>query len=60
MLKKDEKLWNKKNKKKNTKIEKWINYNVKTTIQNPFDLKTEKRSKTNKREKDLNIIKKKE
>ena len=37
-----------------------INYNVKTTIPKEFDLKTEKRSKSNKKDRDLNIIKKKE
>ena len=37
-----------------------INYNVKTTIPKEFDLKTEKRNKSNKKERDLNIIKKKE
>ena len=36
-----------------------INYNVRTTIPKEFDLKTEKRSKSNKRERDLNIINKK-
>ena len=37
-----------------------VNYNVKTTIPKEFDLKTEKRNKSNKKERDLNIIKKKE
>ena len=37
-----------------------IHYNVKTTIPKEFDLKTEKRSKSNKKERDLNIIKRKE
>ena len=37
-----------------------INYNVKTTIPKEFNLKTEKRNKSNKKERDLNIIKKKE
>ena len=37
-----------------------INYNVKTTIPKEFHLKTEKRNKSNKKERDLNIIKKKE
>ena len=37
-----------------------INYNVRTTIPKEFDLKTEKRSKSNKKERDLNIIKRKE
>ena len=36
-----------------------INYNVRATIPIEFDLKTEKRSKSNKRERDLNIINKK-
>ena len=36
-----------------------INYNVRTTIPKKFDLKTEKRSKSNKRERDLNIINRK-
>ena len=36
-----------------------INYNVRTTIPKEFDLKTEKRSKSNKKERDLNIINKK-
>ena len=37
-----------------------INYNVRTTIPKEFDLKTEKRNKSNKKERDLNIIKRKE
>ena len=37
-----------------------IHYNVKTTIPKEFDLKTEKRNKSNKKQRDLNIIKKKE
>ena len=37
-----------------------INYNVRTTIPKEFDLKTEKRNKSNKKERDLNIIKQKE
>ena len=37
-----------------------INYNVKTTKPKESDLKTEKRSKSNKKDRDLNIIKKKE
>ncbi len=37
-----------------------VNYNVRTTIPKEFDLKTEKRSKSNKKERDLNIIKRKE
>ena len=36
-----------------------INYNVRTTIPKEFDLKTEKRSKSNKKDRDLNIINKK-
>jgi len=32
------------------------NYNVKTTIPKEFDLKTEKRSKSNKKERDINIL----
>ena len=36
-----------------------FNYNVRTTIPKKFDLKTEKRSKSNKRERDLNIINRK-
>ena len=36
-----------------------INYNVKTTIPKEFDLQTEKRNKSNKKERDLNIIKRK-
>ena len=36
-----------------------INYNVRTTIPKEFDLRTEKRSKSNKRERDLNIINRK-
>ena len=36
-----------------------INYNVRTTISKEFDLRTEKRSKSNKRERDLNIINRK-
>ena len=37
-----------------------MNYNVRTTIPKEFDLKTEKRSKSNKKERDLNMIKKRE
>ncbi len=37
-----------------------INYNVRTTIPKEFDLKTEKRNKSNKKERDLNIIKRQE
>ena len=37
-----------------------INYNVRTTIPKEFDLKTEKRNKSNKKERDLDIIKRKE
>ena len=36
-----------------------INYNVRTTIPKEFDLKTEKRSKSNKKDRDLYIINKK-
>jgi len=36
-----------------------INYNVRATIPIEFDLKTEKRSKSNKRERDVNIINRK-
>ena len=36
-----------------------INYNVRSTIPKEFDLRTEKRSKSNKRERDLNIINRK-
>ena len=37
-----------------------MNYNVRTTIPKEFDLKTEKRSKSNKKERDLNMIKRRE
>ena len=36
------------------------NYNVRTTVPREFDLKTEQRSKSNKKERDLNIIKRRE
>jgi len=36
-----------------------MNYHVRTTIPKKFELKTEKRSKSNKRERDLNIINRK-
>ena len=32
------------------------NYNIKTTIPKEFDLKTEQRSKSNKKERDINIL----
>ena len=34
------------------------NYNIKTTIPKEFDLKTEQRSKSNKKERDINILNK--
>ena len=60
---KEEKCWNKKKEEENYKNKKLglnaINYNVRTTIPKEFDLKTEKRSKSNKKDRDLYIMNKK-
>ena len=54
-LKKEEEIY--KNKKLGHNA---MNYNIRTTIPKGFDLKTEKRNKSNKKVRDLNMIKKRE